>query len=71
MVGPWECYFSGMLVDAREVEWGIGSMVNVWNIFEAIMETMKDHEAWKSGNGNRKPCMRNIQGEERKQPGPG
>lgn len=46
-------------------------MVNVCNIFEAIMETMKDHEAWKSGNGNRKPCMRNIQGEERKQPGPG
>lgn len=40
-------------------------MVNVGNIFEAIMETMKDQEAWKNENGNRKPCRRDNQGEER------
>lgn len=46
MVDPWECYFSGMLVGAMEVEWGIGSMVNVCDVFEAILETMKDQEKW-------------------------
>lgn len=29
MVGPWECYFSEMLIYAVEVGWGIDSMIKV------------------------------------------
>lgn len=58
LMGPWECHFTGMLTDAVEVRWGIGSMVKECkmsqrkevrsrDILESIVVTVKDREAWK------------------------